>query len=479
MGMMENSSNHKPDGAKIFDFDAADLFADEHAPDERQSSQISADRTLPFWQIDLEQNVQSRIRLDSDPISRIIDAASPAISDGDQVMGTVVKISRLSLTLELKNGKEILFPVSEIFDNVEFNPHDLFRLGQNVSLCGAVVASIFNSELNQRTVRSSLLQGNSWKMIREAKSNSAPLVGKVVAIAKVGVFVDLRSVLGFIPRAKCEILYPQESVAPIEPFPMIRVRVTDVEPEKRVFLRPTKPIRGSRHSQRGHLTSDDQVKRSYESLEAANEVISKMERRPCHELSAYQCMECSKWHVGNALIAHCELDLVDVLPDFGLERSRLLWGVDESESSKKNRYRDISGWETCPLYMEFIDYVLMNGANIRKVAEGETDVALEINVNESVWNVDITVNSVSKIQRIELRASGIVPSEKSATRFCDVWNTTMPLGHMSVDSLEDSLDGVRVIMKQQIMGGELLDWKSMTKSWAMCVNSLVKSLSPE
>jgi hypothetical protein len=50
---------------------------------------------------------------------------------------------------------------------------------------------------------------------------------------------------------------------------------------------------------------------------------------------------------------------------------------------------------------------------------------------------------------------------------------------MSVDSLEDSLDGVRVIMKQQIMGGELLDWKSMTKSWAMCVNSLVKSLSPE
>lgn len=473
------SSNQGQSNQRLFDFDAADLFADDVFSSMNQMDQISVEPSLPVWEYNPVLDRESKTAVEANPFSRIISEKKSLINDGDQVAGTVVNVSAQGVTLELLNGNEILFPVSEFFDNVDFNPRDLFRLGQKMSLCGAVVTSIFNSELNRRTARSSLLQEMSWRMIREAKASGRPLLGKVVAIAQVGVFVDLRSVLGFIPKEKCESLYSKDALDSPQSLPVIRVRVKDLEARRKVFLRPAKPVRGSRQSQRGHLTSDYEEKRGYQSQEIANEVIGKMERRPCHELSAYQCSECTKWHVGNTLIAHAELQLVDVLPDLGLERSILLWGFDEQIARKTRGRGTASILDESPSYFDFIEYVLAQGARITKVSEGELDVSVEIHVHGSVWKADVSVSSVSTIHTIDLRAIGDIPIGKSATRFCEAWNKSMPIGPMDVDSQENSLNGNQVVLMQRIDGSDLFDWKSMVKTWAMCVNSMTKSLAAD
>jgi small subunit ribosomal protein S1 len=129
------------------------------------------------------------------------DATFPTINEGEVVHGTVVRVDKDEVLVDIGYKSEGVIPVSELSIRRSVNPADEVGLGDEID---ALVLTKEDAEgrliLSKKRARFEL----AWKTIEQKAETGEPIVGKVIEVVKGGLILDL-GVRGFLPASLVDI----------------------------------------------------------------------------------------------------------------------------------------------------------------------------------------------------------------------------------------------------------------------------------
>jgi small subunit ribosomal protein S1 len=134
------------------------------------------------------------------------DSTFPTINEGEVVHGTVVRVDKDEVLVDIGYKSEGVIPVAELSIRRSVNPADEVSLGEQVD---ALVMTKEDAEgrliLSKKRARFEL----AWKKIEEAAESGDPVTGKVIEVVKGGLILDL-GVRGFLPASLVDIRRVQD-----------------------------------------------------------------------------------------------------------------------------------------------------------------------------------------------------------------------------------------------------------------------------
>src|SRR4051795_7773788 len=134
------------------------------------------------------------------------DATLSDFDEGDVVTGTVVRIDKDEVLVDIGYKSEGVIPVAELSIRRSVNPADEVSLGDEVD---ALVLTKEDTEgrliLSKKRARFEL----AWKAIENAAESKEPVDGKVIEVVKGGLILDL-GVRGFLPASLVDIRRVQD-----------------------------------------------------------------------------------------------------------------------------------------------------------------------------------------------------------------------------------------------------------------------------
>jgi small subunit ribosomal protein S1 len=134
------------------------------------------------------------------------DASMPEIKEGDVVHGTVVRVDKDEVLVDIGYKSEGVIPVSELSIRRSVNPEDEVAVGDEVD---ALVLTKEDADgrliLSKKRARFEL----AWKRIEAAAESGEPVEGKVIEVVKGGLILDL-GVRGFLPASLVDIRRVQD-----------------------------------------------------------------------------------------------------------------------------------------------------------------------------------------------------------------------------------------------------------------------------
>jgi small subunit ribosomal protein S1 len=134
------------------------------------------------------------------------DATFPTINEGEVVHGTVVRVDKDEVLVDIGYKSEGVIPVAELSIRRSVNPEDEVSIGEEVD---ALVLTKEDAEgrliLSKKRARFEL----AWKKIEEAAESGEPVIGKVIEVVKGGLILDL-GVRGFLPASLVDIRRVQD-----------------------------------------------------------------------------------------------------------------------------------------------------------------------------------------------------------------------------------------------------------------------------
>ena len=134
------------------------------------------------------------------------DATFPTINEGEVVHGTVVRVDKDEVLVDIGYKSEGVIPVAELSIRRSINPEDEVQLGEEVD---ALVLTKEDAEgrliLSKKRARFEL----AWKKIEGAAESGEPVIGKVIEVVKGGLILDL-GVRGFLPASLVDIRRVQD-----------------------------------------------------------------------------------------------------------------------------------------------------------------------------------------------------------------------------------------------------------------------------
>jgi small subunit ribosomal protein S1 len=134
------------------------------------------------------------------------DATFPTIEEGQVVHGTVVRVDKDEVLVDIGYKSEGVIPVSELSIRRSINPQDEVQLGDEVD---ALVLTKEDAEgrliLSKKRARFEI----AWKAIEQAAESGEPVTGKVIEVVKGGLILDL-GVRGFLPASLVDIRRVQD-----------------------------------------------------------------------------------------------------------------------------------------------------------------------------------------------------------------------------------------------------------------------------
>jgi small subunit ribosomal protein S1 len=129
------------------------------------------------------------------------DATIPVINEGEVVRGTVVRVDKDEVLVDIGYKSEGVIPVSELSIRRSVNPADEVQLGDEID---ALVMTKEDAEgrliLSKKRARFEL----AWKNIEGAAESGEPVNGTVIEVVKGGLILDL-GVRGFLPASLVDI----------------------------------------------------------------------------------------------------------------------------------------------------------------------------------------------------------------------------------------------------------------------------------
>ena len=129
------------------------------------------------------------------------DATFPTINEGEVVHGTVVRVDKDEVLVDIGYKSEGVIPVSELSIRRSVNPQDEVALGDEVD---ALVLTKEDAEgrliLSKKRARFEL----AWKTIEQKAETGEPIIGRVIEVVKGGLILDL-GVRGFLPASLVDI----------------------------------------------------------------------------------------------------------------------------------------------------------------------------------------------------------------------------------------------------------------------------------
>src|SRR5437764_1351792 len=134
------------------------------------------------------------------------DATFPTINEGEVVHGTVVRVDKDEVLVDIGYKSEGVIPVAELSIRRSVNPADEVSVGEQID---ALVMTKEDAEgrliLSKKRARFEL----AWKKIEAAAESGEPVDGKVIEVVKGGLILDL-GVRGFLPASLVDIRRVQD-----------------------------------------------------------------------------------------------------------------------------------------------------------------------------------------------------------------------------------------------------------------------------
>ncbi len=129
------------------------------------------------------------------------DATIPIINEGEVVRGTVVRVDKDEVLVDIGYKSEGVIPVSELSIRRSINPADEVKLGDEID---ALVMTKEDAEgrliLSKKRARFEM----AWKRIEGAAESGEAVNGTVIEVVKGGLILDL-GVRGFLPASLVDI----------------------------------------------------------------------------------------------------------------------------------------------------------------------------------------------------------------------------------------------------------------------------------
>jgi len=134
------------------------------------------------------------------------DATFPTINEGEVVHGTVVRVDKDEVLVDIGYKSEGVIPVAELSIRRSVNPEDEVKVSEEID---ALVLTKEDAEgrliLSKKRARFEL----AWKKIEAAAESGEPVNGKVIEVVKGGLILDL-GVRGFLPASLVDIRRVQD-----------------------------------------------------------------------------------------------------------------------------------------------------------------------------------------------------------------------------------------------------------------------------
>jgi small subunit ribosomal protein S1 len=134
------------------------------------------------------------------------EATFPEITEGQVVSGTVVRVDKDEVLVDVGYKSEGVIPVAELSIRRSVNPADEVTVGDTID---ALVMTKEDAEgrliLSKKRARFEI----AWKRIEKAAETKEPVVGKVIEVVKGGLILDL-GVRGFLPASLVDIRRVQD-----------------------------------------------------------------------------------------------------------------------------------------------------------------------------------------------------------------------------------------------------------------------------
>ena len=134
------------------------------------------------------------------------DSTFPTINEGEVVHGTVVRVDKDEVLVDIGYKSEGVIPVSELSIRRSINPADEVTLGDEID---ALVLTKEDAEgrliLSKKRARFEM----AWKAIEVAAESGQAVDGKVIEVVKGGLILDL-GVRGFLPASLVDIRRVQD-----------------------------------------------------------------------------------------------------------------------------------------------------------------------------------------------------------------------------------------------------------------------------
>ncbi len=134
------------------------------------------------------------------------DSTFPTINEGEVVHGTVVRVDKDEVLVDIGYKSEGVIPVAELSIRRSVNPADEVAVGEEID---ALVMTKEDAEgrliLSKKRARFEL----AWKRIEAAAESGEPVVGRVIEVVKGGLILDL-GVRGFLPASLVDIRRVQD-----------------------------------------------------------------------------------------------------------------------------------------------------------------------------------------------------------------------------------------------------------------------------
>ena len=134
------------------------------------------------------------------------DSTFPIINEGEVVRGTVVRVDKDEVLVDIGYKSEGVIPVSELSIRRSVNPADEVNLGDEID---ALVMTKEDAEgrliLSKKRARFEM----AWKRIEGAAESGEPVEGTVIEVVKGGLILDL-GVRGFLPASLVDIRRVQD-----------------------------------------------------------------------------------------------------------------------------------------------------------------------------------------------------------------------------------------------------------------------------
>ena len=134
------------------------------------------------------------------------ESTFPTINEGEVVHGTVVRVDKDEVLVDIGYKSEGVIPVAELSIRRSVNPADEVNLGDEID---ALVLTKEDADgrliLSKKRARFEL----AWKAIEKAADSGEPVTGRVIEVVKGGLILDL-GVRGFLPASLVDIRRVQD-----------------------------------------------------------------------------------------------------------------------------------------------------------------------------------------------------------------------------------------------------------------------------
>src|SRR3989440_2113760 len=134
------------------------------------------------------------------------ESTFPTINEGEVVHGTVVRVDKDEVLVDIGYKSEGVIPVAERSIRRSVNPEDEVQVGEEID---ALVLTKEDAEgrliLSKKRARFEL----AWKRIEGAAESGEPVLGRVIEVVKGGLILDL-GVRGFLPASLVDIRRVQD-----------------------------------------------------------------------------------------------------------------------------------------------------------------------------------------------------------------------------------------------------------------------------